>query len=127
MAPLIEIVEDDLALSEMYRYKLENSGFRVRNASDGQAGLKVAEKHKPDLILLDLRMPVMSGDEMLARLRATEWGSNIKVIILTNISRNEAPMPLRFLHVDQYIVKAHSTPSQIVAIIREVLGIKTPK
>lgn len=66
----------------------------------------------------------MSGDIMLEKLRATEWGSSIRVIVLTNISKAEAPMNLRFLNVDRYIVKAHSTPSQVVAVVREVLGVK---
>jgi response regulator RpfG family c-di-GMP phosphodiesterase len=67
-------------------------------------------------------MPVMSGDEMLQAMRATEWGSGIKVIILTNISKSEAPHSLRLLHVDRYVTKVHHTPAQIVDIVREVLG-----
>ncbi len=125
MAPLIAIVEDDTALSEMYRFKFERSGFRVETAQNGREGLDLAKKAKPDLILLDLRMPIMSGDEMLAQMRATDWGNDIRVIILTNISKSEAPMGLRFLHVDRYIVKAHHTPSQVIDIAKDVLGIKT--
>jgi CheY-like chemotaxis protein len=64
----------------------------------------------------------MSGDEMLEKLRATEDGAAIKVIILTNISKDEAPRALRLLHVDRYVVKAHHTPQQITEIIGEVLG-----
>jgi len=78
----------------------------------------------PDLLLLDLLMPGMNGDEMLELMRAEEWGASVRVIILTNISRSEAPMTLRFLSVDRYAVKAHHTPSQIVEIIYEVLHIK---
>jgi CheY-like chemotaxis protein len=67
-------------------------------------------------------MPIMGGTEMLARLRAESWGSDARVIVLTNISKDEAPQALRFLHVDRYIVKAHHTPAQVIAIVREVLG-----
>lgn len=66
-------------------------------------------------------MPVLSGDEMLAKLRAAEWGSPIKVMMLTNLSRDEAPSTLRYLNVDRYVVKAHHTPAQVVDIVREVL------
>jgi hypothetical protein len=61
---------------------------------------------------------------MLEKLRATDWGSSIRVIILTNLSKDEAPHKLRFLNVDRYIVKAHFTPAQVLSTINEVLGIK---
>lgn len=118
----ILIVEDEPAICEMYRFKLSSSGYTVLTAHNGQQGLELSETHKPDLILLDLRMPVMSGDEMLEKLRQTDWGANIRVIILTNISRDEAPHALRFLHVARYIVKAHHTPSQVVDVVKETLG-----
>ncbi len=119
----VALIEDDLNLQNMYKLKLEVEGFAVATAADGREGLKLAESFKPDVVLLDLRMPVMSGDEMLARLREHEWGSAMRVIVLTNISKNEAPQSLRFLNVDRYIVKAHHTPGQMVEIIREVLGL----
>lgn len=118
------VVEDDGDLRFLYQSKLEKAGFQVLVATNGAEGLEIAEHHRPDIILLDLLMPIMTGSEMLARLRATEWGSEIRVIILTNISKDEAPPALRLLHVDRYIVKAHHTPAQIVAIVHEVLGIK---
>lgn len=117
----ILIVEDEQVIAQMYLFKLESEGFIVKVASNGKEGLAAVSEFAPDLILLDLRMPVMSGDEMLERLRTSKIGSEIKVIILTNISKDEAPTRLRFLDVDRYVVKAHHTPKQIVDIIREVL------
>jgi len=118
------VVEDDQDLQYLYRLKLEREGFIVSTASNGVEGLKVVEEVQPDIILLDLMMPVMNGTEMLAEMRAKSWGSNARVIILTNISRDEAPQALRFLHVDRYIVKAHHTPAQVITIVHEVLGSK---
>lgn len=118
------VVEDDQDLQYLYRLKLEREGFEVTTASNGVEGLKVVETIQPDIILLDLMMPIMSGAEMLAVMRAQSWGSNARVIILTNISRDEAPQALRFLHVDRYIVKAHHTPAQVINIVHEVLGIR---
>lgn len=118
------IVEDEAPIQQLYKFKFEAEGFVVALADDGQEGLEQAKKILPDVILLDLRMPVMSGDEMLAQLRQKEWGADVRVIILTNISRDEAPSSLRFLNVDRYIVKAHHTPAQVVAIVKEVLGVK---
>lgn len=116
------VVEDDHDLQYLYQLKLEREGFAVATASNGQQGLQVIEDTKPDIVLLDLMMPVMSGAEMLAIMRAQPWGGNPRVIILTNISRDEAPQALRFLNVDRYIVKAHHTPAQVISIVHEVLG-----
>ena len=121
------VVEDEQPIATMYKYKLEIEDYVVILAKNGQEGLEQANKHRPNLILLDLRMPVMSGDEMLERLRSYEWASDIKVIVLTNISRDEAPANLRLLDVDRYIVKAHHTPSQVLDIVEEVLNVKQKK
>jgi DNA-binding response OmpR family regulator len=117
------LVEDDYNLQTMYKMKLELERFEVRTADNGKSGLEIAKAFMPDMILLDLRMPVMSGDEMLAQLRTQEWGSQVRVVVLTNISKDEAPQSLRLLSVDRYIVKAHSTPAQVVDTIRDVLGL----
>lgn len=116
------VVEDDHDIQFLYKLKLEREGFEVAVASNGQEGLETIKKFRPDIILLDLMMPVMSGSEMLAVMRAEPWGSDARVIILTNISRDEAPQALRFLHVDRYVVKAHHTPAQVINMVHEVLG-----
>lgn len=117
----IVIVEDDHAIAAMYEFKLSGSGYKVKVAHNGEHGLKVIESFEPDLVLLDLRMPTMHGDEMLHKLRQEDWGAGARVIVLTNISKSEAPMSLRLLNVDRYVVKAHSTPTQVVETIQEVL------
>lgn len=118
----VAVVEDDQAIQLMYKLKLEREGFTVATASDGRSGLEMVKTFRPDLILLDLIMPGMHGDEMLTRLREQEWASAIRVVVLTNLSKSEAPQSLRFLHVDRYVVKAHHTPAQVVDVVREILG-----
>lgn len=118
----IVVVEDEPSICQMYKFKLAKTGFNVRTAGDGEEGLKIIENFKPDLILLDLKMPKMTGDEMLEKLRSMKWGGSIRVIVLTNISKDEAPRSLRLLNVDRYVVKAHFTPSQVVEIVLEVLS-----
>lgn len=118
----IVIVEDETAIATMYKYKLELAGYVVHMAHNGYDGLLLAKKHAPDLLLVDVRMPLMSGDEMLEAMRATEWGSRPRVIVLTNISKAEAPANLRFLNIDRYVVKAHHTPQQVLEIVQEILG-----
>jgi DNA-binding response OmpR family regulator len=118
----ITIVEDDAPIRNMYKQKLIASGYDISTAQDGKEALKVLEAVKPDLILLDIKMPGLPGNEVLRRIRQTDWGEEIKVVVLTNISKSEAPQEFRFLKVDRYIVKAHYTPSQVLEIIKEVLG-----
>jgi two-component system response regulator AdeR len=115
------VVEDDADLQFLYKLKLEREGFEVFTAVNGVEGLQIIKELRPDIVLLDLMMPVMSGSEMLAHLRAERWGSEVRVIVLTNISKDEAPPALRFLHVDRYVVKAHHTPAQVIQMVQEVL------
>jgi DNA-binding response OmpR family regulator len=119
------VVEDDHDLQFLYHAKLEREGFDVSVAPNGLEGLKVVQREQPHIVLLDLMMPVMNGTEMLAEMRSKSWGKDARVIILTNISRDEAPQALRFLHVDRYIVKAHHTPAQVIDIVKEILGIRS--
>lgn len=119
----IAIIEDEIPIAQLYKLKFELEGFTVHVAHDGHQGLQLIKEIRPDLVLLDLRMPRMNGDEMLAKMRATEWGAEARVMILTNLSRQEAPSSLRFLNVERYIVKANHTPAQVVAMVREVLGV----
>lgn len=119
--PKILIVEDEPSIREMYAFKLKKAGFEIGLAANGSEGLKEAERFNPDLILLDLRMPVMDGQTMLRKLREEDWGKNILVIILTNVSQDEAPMELRLMRIEKYIVKAHYTPKQVLDIVTETL------
>jgi two-component system, response regulator len=118
----VVVVEDDHDLQYLYRLKLEREGYEVAVASNGLEGLELVERFQPDIVLLDLMMPIMSGSEMLALMRAEQWGSEPRVVILTNISKTEAPQALRFLNVDRYVVKAHHTPAQVIQIVNEILG-----
>lgn len=117
----IAIVEDDLAISQMYRIKFEAEGFEVETAENGKLGLELAESMKPDVILLDLMMPEMTGDQMLAKLRAAEWGKNMKVIILTNMGEQEVPESVRDLGVSAFILKADMTPRQVADLVKSHL------
>ena len=120
----IAIIEDDAAISQMYRIKFEAEGYTVETAEDGKLGLGLAEQMRPDIILLDLMMPVMTGEEMLAKLRRTDWGKDIKVIILTNRGEQEIPEEVKNLGVDAIILKAAMTPRQVAELVKSKL---TPK
>jgi DNA-binding response OmpR family regulator len=118
----IAIVEDDSAISQMYRIKFEAEGYEVETAENGRLGLALLEEMKPDMVLLDLMMPEMNGDEMLVKLRATNWGKDMKVIILTNMGESEAPANIKELHVKAFILKANMTPRQVAEVVKEQLA-----
>ena len=118
----VAIVEDDQSIAMMYRMKFEAEGYIVQTAENGKLGLALAEEMKPDIILLDLMMPEMTGDEMLEKLRATSWGKHIKVIILTNSGEEAAPPEIKELGVEAYVVKAQMTPRQVAELVKSKLA-----
>lgn len=117
----IAIIEDEQAIRQMYAFKLKHSGFEVCEAEDGILGLELIEKEKPDVVLLDLLMPRMGGVDMLRELRSTEWGEKVPVLVLTNISKDEAPRTLWHLNISDFVIKANSTPQKIVEHVQHVL------
>lgn len=119
----IAIIEDDPTINQMYRMKFEAAGFDVQLASDGERGVALVEAFGPDLILLDMQMPVMTGHEALKKIRAADWGKDTPVIILTNMGEEESPKELRDLGIESYIVKADLTPSQVVERVKDTLGL----
>jgi len=121
MATKIAIIEDDLAISQMYRIKFETDGYEVETAENGKQGLELCEKMKPEIILLDVMMPEMTGPEMLEKLRATDWGTKIKVLILTNMGEQEIPDLVTKYNVKDVILKADMTPSQVAALVKKTL------
>lgn len=118
----IAIIEDDLAIQQMYRMKFESEGFTVETADNGKGGLELVEHLQPDIILLDLMMPIMTGPEMLEELRGKDWGKDTPVIILTNMGKEEAPKQLEELDIKSFIVKAEMTPKQVVSQVKALLA-----
>jgi DNA-binding response OmpR family regulator len=118
----IAIIEDDAAISQMYRIKFEAEGYSVETAENGKLGLALIEELRPDIVLLDLMMPEMNGDEMLEKLRATDWGADIKVIVLTNMGESEVPARIKDLGVKAFILKANMTPRQVAELVKEQLA-----
>lgn len=122
MSKHIVLVEDDQLLSEMYQQALINEGFECSVAMDGAAGLELVNTAQPDLVLLDLMIPQISGDEVLEKMRASEKTKDIRVIIMTNISESEAPDRLKTLQFDRYIVKANTTLLEVIEIIKQTFS-----
>lgn len=120
MKPHVLIVEDETALVELLRYNLEQSGFRVGVAGDGEEALALVQEDVPDLILLDWMLPLMSGIEVCRQLRRQTSTANVPIIMLT--ARGEEGDRIRGLDAgaDDYVAKPFS-PTELVARIRAVL------
>lgn len=117
----IAIVEDDIAIQQMYRMKFESEGYNVEVADNGEDGLVMIEKTAPAVVLLDMMMPVMDGPTMLAQLRQMDWGKDVPVFILTNMGKEEAPSNIHELNIEAFIVKAEMTPKQVAEKIKKAL------
>ncbi|OGM31162.1 hypothetical protein A2803_01660 [Candidatus Woesebacteria bacterium RIFCSPHIGHO2_01_FULL_44_21] len=119
----ILIVEDDTVLAGMYKKLLENHGFHVVTAEDGEAGLLTAVSEKPDLVLLDIRMPKMDGLTMMDNLRKNEWGKTVPIIIFTNLDTNEEMLVQIVKGMPTfYLVKSNTRPETVLEKVDEVLN-----
>jgi DNA-binding response OmpR family regulator len=107
------LIEDDPAVAEMYRRRLEIDGYQVAVAPDGETGVRMALADRPDLVYLDLRLPTIDGFAVLEQLRGDERTSGIPVVILSNYSEPEQVDRGRRLGALDYLVKAETSPSAL--------------
>jgi len=107
------LVEDDAALAQMYRVKLERDGYTVQVAGDGEEALTRLVNQLPDLIFLDVRLPRMDGLTFLERLRADPRTKNVPVVIVSNYSEEELVSRGLQLGALEYLVKSQTTPGQL--------------
>ncbi len=116
------IVEDDAFLAGIYTTKFSLEGFDVLSAGDGPAGIVLAQKESPDIILLDILMPKMDGFEVLDALKKNPKTNSIPVVMLTNLGQEEdIRRGLKGGAVD-YIIKVHFGPAETIAKVRKILA-----
>ncbi len=117
----ILLVEDDPFLIDIYTTKLEESGFSVEVANDGEVALRKARENKPDLVILDIVLPQIDGWEILRRIKSEPEFKNLKVIILSNLGQKEEVEKGIKLGAAKYLIKAHYTPSQVIKEIKKTI------
>lgn len=117
----ILLVEDDDSLSTMYLTRLEGEGFDVRRVANGEDALASAMDYRPDLVLLDIMMPKVSGFDVLDILRNTPETANLRIIVLTALSQDSDRKKAEDLGVDDYLVKSQVTIADVVDKIKQQL------
>ena len=115
------IIEDDKFLRDLIIQKLKKEGFETNEAMDGESGAKLAQDEHPDLVLLDLILPGLDGFEVLKRLKQNAGTASIPVIVLSNLGQKEDVDRAKGSGAEDFMVKAHFTPGEIVAKVKEIL------
>jgi DNA-binding response OmpR family regulator len=119
----ILLVEDDDSLASVYVTRLEAEGFSIKRVPNGEEALAAALDMRPDLILLDVMMPKVSGFDVLDILRNTPETANLKIIMLTALSQEADKEKARALGVDDYLVKSQVVISDVVQKVKEKLEV----
>lgn len=118
----ILLVEDDDSLATVYQTRLQAEGFETRRVPNGEEALSTTLEYKPDLILLDVMMPKVSGFDVLDILRNTPETANVKIIMLTALSQDSDKQRAQDLGVDDYLVKSQVVIADVVDRIKQILG-----
>ena len=120
----ILLVEDDMALAAVYRSRLEIEGFDVREVHNGEDALSATVEYHPDLILLDVMMPKISGFDVLDILRNTPETANVRIVMPTALSQPKDKERAESLGVDDYLVKSQVVIGDVVARVKHHLGMQ---
>lgn len=118
----ILIVEDDKDLNNAYRLILESEGYTVESAFDGKEALEKLKGFRPDLILLDLLMPIMGGLEFLQKYNPKVSNPNVKVLIFTNMENSPEVKEAYTLGAQRCIIKSWTAPHNLSRVIRDTLS-----
>jgi DNA-binding response OmpR family regulator len=119
----ILFVEDDEALASVYTTRLQAEGFEVKRVSNGEDALAGAISFKPDLVLLDVMMPKISGFDVLDILRNTPDTAHLKIVMLTALSQETDKKRAQDLGVDEYLVKSQVVITDVIVRIKRLLGL----
>ena len=117
----ILMVEDDNAMAGVYVKRLENEGFEVKRVDNGEDALATAVEYRPDMIILDVMMPKISGFEVLDILKNTPATSQIKVIMLTALGQDSDQEKAKGLGADDYLVKSQIVISEVIDRIKYII------
>lgn len=125
--PKVLIVEDDMFVRDIYHIKFEKEGFEVILAENGVEAIRSLGEIIPDIILLDMVMPYMDGMEVLKKIKENKAWKKIPIIMLTNISEKDKINEGLEYGVNEYLIKSHFTPSEVVEKVQNILKEESKK
>jgi len=120
-SPRVLMLEDHRDVAELYQLKLQLEGYRVAVAADGPSGLDLARRLRPDVILLDVHLPIVDGLQVLATLRESEDMRQVPVVVFSDDDSYETMQRARRLNVAAYLVKANLLPSTLASVVGDAL------
>src|SRR5216117_2187855 len=120
------IIEDDKIVGHIYRHRFQMEGFQVELASDGEAGLTAVKQFKPDMVILDLMLPRLSGVEVLRKLRADETTKSLPVIVLSNAYLSSIVQDAWKAGANHCMIKASCTPKQLIEVVNRLSADAAP-
>jgi CheY-like chemotaxis protein len=115
------VVDDNVSLADIYKTRLELLGYNCLAVNNGLEALALIKKELPDLVLLDLMIPKIAGDQILEIMRCSEWGKDIKVLIISNLNEEDAPAGLRDQGIEGYAIKANLSNNQLDELVDSIL------
>jgi two-component system alkaline phosphatase synthesis response regulator PhoP len=121
MSKSVLIVEDEETLQDVYKIILSSEGYDVHTASNGVEGLQKVKALRPDLVLLDVFMPVMDGKEFMRNIDMTEY-PDTKVLVCSNLSDRKVENELLTLGAHKFVLKSSMSPRDLLALVTQVLS-----
>lgn len=118
----IIIVEDDPMISEIYQKKFSDSGFEVFLAENGKVALDIVKKEKVGIVLADLIMPNVDGYELTKKLRSENYDQNIKIVVMSNLGKEEEYKRVMELGANGFIAKSEFTPAEMVNEVKKIIS-----
>lgn len=118
----ILVIEDEIILQDVYKLVLSTNGFTVATANNGLEGISQLKKVVPDLILLDVFMPVMDGKEFLRNIDLKDY-PNTKIIVYSNLSDSKTEEDMRELGADNFVLKSSMTPQDLIDLVNKTVSL----
>lgn len=122
MAKIVYIVEDDDTLREVLGQKLKTSGYQVVEAVNGEEGLRMMKETHPDIVLLDMMMPIMGGMQVLEEMQKDEKLKSVPVVVISNSGQPVEVEEARRLGARDFLIKAAFDPEEVLEKVKRQLG-----
>lgn len=122
--PKILVVEDDSSLNDAYKTILSAAGYATRTAFNGKEALDLVQQEEPDIIFLDLRMPVLDGIGFLREYKPKDKHPHVKIIVFSNYDMQQEVDEAYELGAERYVLKAWASPKELIKIVKDTMAVE---